>query len=606
MTIGKLQIAYERLSRDDEQQGESNSITNQKALLEDYARKHGYSNLTHLTDDGWSGTRWDRPGIVKLIEEVERGNVEVLLVKDMSRLGRDHLRVGLLLEQLREHEVRFIAIGESIDSSRGEDDFLPFRNIINEWAARDTSRKIRAVFNARTANGKHVTGAIPYGYIHNTEDRQVWLLDEEAAPVVQRIFRSVIEGKGVQIIANELSADKILTPAAHWNKIGAGMKKPFTDPYKWSANTVTHILKKQEYMGWVVLNKTVKETYKSKRKENPLENRLVFKDCHPQIIDEETWNVVQRLRETKRKPQQRLGGEANPLTGVLYCSDCGYKLHNKLGKTGGRTKKPHNEYVCRSYRHSSRSCTMHYIRTEVVEDLILTAIRRVSKYVRNHEKKFIECVRETSRLQKESAVKESRRKLNQFIRRNDEVGTLIKSLYENYALSRIPEKNFTDLLAVYNAEQAKLEIQIAELQTSIETYNTDSVRADKFIELVKRHTEFNEFSATLLNEFIEKVIVHEAVKTDGRRTQEIEIFFAFIGKFEAPLTKKDLAELQKYEAVPVKKYKKKPRSEYTSEQLKRERERDRVRHAKKRDERLAKEQAIRAGVLQGTSYEIAV
>jgi DNA invertase Pin-like site-specific DNA recombinase/uncharacterized protein YbgA (DUF1722 family) len=606
MTIGKLQIAYERLSRDDEQQGESNSITNQKALLEDYAKKHGYSNLTHLTDDGWSGTRWDRPGIMKLIEEVERGNVEVLLVKDMSRLGRDHLRVGLLLEQLREHEVRFIAIGESIDSSRGEDDFLPFRNIINEWAARDTSRKIRAVFNARTANGKHVTGAIPYGYIHNPEDRQVWLLDEEAAPVVQRIFRSVIEGKGVQIIANELSADKILTPAAHWNKIGAGMKKPFTDPHKWSANTVTHILKKQEYMGWVVLNKTVKETYKSKRKENPLENRLVFKDCHTQIIDEETWTVVQRLRETKRKSQERLGGEPNPLTGVLYCSDCGHKLYNKLGRTGVRAKKPHNEYICSSYRHSTRSCTQHFIRTEVMENLILTSIRRISKYVQKNEKKFIECVHKASMLQKESTVKENKKKLSQSARRCDEISVLVKRLYESYALDKIPEKTFTELLAGYNTEQATLDIEIAELKTSIETYNTDSVRADKFIELVKRHTEFNEFSAALLNEFIEKVIIHEGVKVDGKRTQEIEIFFAFIGKFEAPLTKKDLAELQKYEVVPVKKYKKKPRSEYTPEQLERERERDRQRFAKKRAERIAAEEAVRAGVLQGTSYEIAV
>jgi DNA invertase Pin-like site-specific DNA recombinase len=601
MNTNKLKIAYERLSRDDEQQGESNSITNQKMLLEDYATKHGYTDITHLTDDGWSGTRWDRPAIMKLIDEVERDNVEIVIVKDMSRLGRDHLRVGLLLEQFRERGVRFIAVNDGVDTDKGMDDFTPFRNIINEWYARDTSRKIQAIFKARTKDGKHVTGAIPYGYIHDPQDRQKWLLDEGAAVIVKRIYQSVIEGKGVQQIADELTAENVLTPSAHWQKIGAGMKKtPNANPCRWSASAVINILKKEEYMGWKVLNKTVKENYKSKKRTpaNP-EEKIIFKNAHPQIIDEEMWNVVQRLRETKRC-KQRVGGEPNPLTGIMYCADCEKKMYNKVGKVD-KSHKPHNEYVCSSYRHYSRSCTYHYIRVEVIESLILIAIKRVSRYVRENEQIFVERVRETSVLQKESAVKESRKKLTQATRRRDEVTTLIKKLYESYALDKIPENTFTELLAGYNTEQAKLDSEITELQGAVDSYNTDSVRADKFIELVKRHTEFNEFSAVLLNEFIEKVIVHESKKIDGVRTQNIDIFFSFIGKFDVPLTNEEIEEMQK---PVVRTSRKKLRHEMTEEERERERDYDRKRYAEKRNSRISQEQAVRAEILQDTSYAV--
>ena len=600
MSIEKLKIAYERLSRDDEQQGESVSIQNQKTLLENYAAQNSYTNITHLTDDGWSGTRWDRPAIVKLIEEVERGNVELVLVKDMSRLGRDHLRVGLLLEQFRESGVRFISINENIDTERGEDDFMPFRNIINEWAAKETSRKIRAVNEARTKSGKHVTGAIIYGYIHDPNDRQKWIIDEEAAPVVKRIFQGVIEGKGVTKIKNELTAECILTPSAHWQKIGAGMKKtPNENPYRWTESTVINILKREEYKGWTILNKTIKDTYKSKRKENAPENILIFKGTQPQIIDEETWNVVQRLRETKRKPQ-KIGGEPNALTGVLFCADCGHKLYNKLGKTG--REKLHSEYICSSYRHYSRSCTYHYIRTEVIEKIILSAIWRISGYVRENEDIFVERVRKTSVLQQENAVKDSRKKLIKLKRRREELSGLIKKLYESFATDKIPEKHFAELLSGYDTEQTKLDSEIAELQMAIDDYNTDSVRADKFIALVKRHTEFNEFSAILLNEFVEKVIVHEAVKIDGKRTQEIEICFSFIGKFDVPFTADEIVEM---EEPPVRKSKrpKKLRRDMTGEQRERERQRDKERYARKVADKKAAERAVRAEILRGTAFE---
>jgi DNA invertase Pin-like site-specific DNA recombinase len=597
MNKEKLNIAYERLSRDDEATGDSLSIQNQKMLLEAYAIKNGIDDLVHLTDDGWSGTRWDRPGIVKMIEEVENNNVATIICKDMSRLGRDHLRVGLLLEQFREQGVRFVAINDNVDTARNDDDFTPFRNIINEWVARDTSRKIRAINEARIKEGRRVSGAVPYGYLRDPDDKDKWIIDEDAAPIVRRMFLSIIKGKTVTQIADELTVEGILTPAAHWTSIEDGMAgKPTANPTTWSAASVIVILRKQEHMGWTVLNKSVKETYKSKRKPTAPEDMLIIKDTHPAIVDEETWNIVQRLRETPRRPQ-RFTGDVNPLTGILYCADCDHKMYHKRGETG-RTGQPHHEYVCSSYRHYSRSCTCHYIRVSVVEDLILDAIRKVSGYVRTNEVKFVERVRKMASLQQDKAVKESRRKLAQSQRRRDELNSFIKKLYESYATGKIPEKHFIELLAGYDTEQTFLDDEIIKLQSEIEAFNVTTINIDKFIELVNRYTEFTELSPVLLNEFIAKVIVHEAVKIDGFRTQEIEIFFTFIGKFE-------LAGIGKtHTQKPPMKPAKKLRHQMTPEELTRERERDRVRYAKKRDAMLAAKQAEREAILQGTSYAV--
>ena len=596
----KKTILYERLSHEDGRENESVSIENQKAYLEEYATRNGFTNFVHMADDGWSGTRWDRPAFVKMMDEVERGNVQNILIKDMSRLGRDHLRVGLFLEQLREMGVRLIAVAESIDTDKGEDDFMPFRNIIAEWHARDTSRKIKAIFGARTAQGKRVTGAVPYGYMHDPNDRQQWIIDPETAPVVQRIFQSVINGKGVTHIADELTAEGILTPNAYWKSTGAKVSRGAhnnDNPARWSAATVIVILKKEDYMGWKVLNKTAKESYKSKKRQATPENKLIFKDSHPAIIDEETWNVVQRLRGTKRRVY-KLSGEPNPLTGVLYCADCGEKMYHKQGATG-RANKPHNEYVCTSYRHYSKECTCHYIRAEAVEKLILEAIRRTSKYARENEAEFMKRVRQEADLQQEAAVKESRKKLTKSKRRRGEVSGLIKKLYETYAAGKIPENHFSELLKGYDTEQNDLDSEIEKLQAEIDRYNTDSVRADKFMELVKRHTEFTEFSAALLNEFIEKVIVHEADKSSGRREQKIDIYLNYIGKFELPEE-----ETPQEEIAYVRNSHKKLRRFMTAEELEHHREIDRRRYAKIRAEREAKKEAERSAILQGTAYEI--
>ena len=598
MNNEKLTILYERLSHEDGRENESLSIENQKAYLEEYALRSGFKNLVHRTDDGWSGTRWDRPGFLQMTEDISRGSVGQILIKDMSRLGRDHLRVGLFLEQLREMNVRLIAVAKGIDTAKGEDDFMPFRNILAEWHARDTSRKIRAIFGARTAAGNHVTGALPYGYLHDPKDRQKWIVDEEAAPVVKRIFRSVIAGKNIAKITEELTAERILTPNAHWKSIGERTSRGAhnADPYKWSSATVINILKKEEYMGWKVLNKTETENYKSKQRKPTPENRLVFKDAHPQIIDEETWNIVQRLRGTKRRVYKP-DGEPNPLTGVLYCADCGAKMYHKRG-TSGRPDHPHHEYVCSGYRHYSKSCTCHYIRVEVVEQLILDAIRRASRYAIENEAAFIQRVREEAALQQEAAVRESRRRLTKGKRRREEISRLIKKLYESYAADKIPENHFSELLTGYDAEQKNLDAELERLQAEIDRYNTDSVRADRFLELVKRHTEFTELTPTLLNEFVEKVVVHEAVKIEGKRTMQVDIYLNFIGKFDLP--EQEAAQA----ATPEKKRKKKLRHEMTEEQREILRRRDKERYARKTAAKKAAEEAARAEILKGTAYEL--
>ncbi len=598
MNNEKLTILYERLSHEDGRENESLSIENQKAYLEEYAVRNGLTNFVHRTDDGWSGTRWDRPGFLQMMEDIGRGGVGQILIKDMSRLGRDHLRVGLFLEQLRETGVRLIAVAEGIDTAQGEDDFMPFRNILAEWHARDTSRKIRAIFGARTAAGNHVTGALPYGYLHDPQDRQKWLVDEEAAAVVKRIFQSVIAGKNLAKIAEELTAEQVLTPAAHWRAIGerTSMGASGADPYKWATATLIQILKKEEYMGWKILNKTGTDSYKSKKRKATPESRLVFKDAHPQIIDEETWNIVQRLRGTKRRVY-KLDGETNPLTGILYCADCGAKMYHKRGNTG-RPDQPHHEYVCSSYRHYSKSCTCHYIRVSVVESLILDAIRRVSQYALENETAFVQRVRESAELQQETAVKESRKRLTKAKRRREEISRLVKKLYESYAIGKIPENHFTELLTGYDAEQKDLDTEIEKLQAEIDRYNTDSVRADRFLELVKRHTEFSELTPTLLNEFVEKVLVHEAVKIEGKRTMQVDIYLNFIGKFDLP------EQEAEQEETPPQKRRKKRRHEMTEEQREILRQRDKERYARRVAGKKAAEEARRAEILKGTVYEL--
>ena len=534
----KFTALYERLSRDDELIGESNSIKNQKQLLENYAHKNGYSPIRHFTDDGVSGTTFEREGFQAMIAEVEAGNVSAVIVKDMSRFGRDYLKVGFYTEVMfKEKGVRFIAINNGIDSANQQDsDFTPFLNIMNEWYARDASRKIQAVFKSRMQDGKRVSPSVPYGYLRSPEDKQKLIIDEEPAAVVRRIYQMVIEGKGVTAIADILTAEKLLIPSAYENIHCPenNHSKGFTNPYLWSATAVSYILEKQEYMGHTVLGKTISVSYKTKkrRKAEP-DELMIFKNTHPAIVDEETWHLAQKLRKTVRKPSY--DRPSHHLTGLAYCADCGHKMtHRQPSPTKKKKYDADDAYICGSYRQRTRNCTMHFIKTSVLWELILTAIREVSDYVRQDEQAFIDKVQQTSTVQMAETQREQKRRLAEATERNKELNTLIKKLYEGNATGKIPDKHFERLLADYDREQTALETEIEDLQEQIDSFNEDNTKADKFIAVVRRYTDFTELTTPMLNEFIEKVLVNEATGGRTDRKQKIHVYFNFVGQVELP------------------------------------------------------------------------
>ena len=534
----KFTALYERLSRDDELIGESNSIKNQKQLLESYAHKNGYSPIRHFTDDGVSGTTFEREGFQAMIAEVEAGNVSAVIVKDMSRFGRDYLKVGFYTEVMfKEKGVRFIAINNGIDSANQQDsDFTPFLNIMNEWYARDASRKIQAVFKSRMQDGKRVSPSVPYGYLRSPEDKQKLIIDEEPAAVVRRIYQMVIEGKGITAIADILTAEKVLIPSAY-AKIHCpenDHSKGFTNPYLWSATAVSYILEKQEYMGHTVLGKTISVSYKTKKRRKAQPDELmIFKNTHPAIVDEETWYLAQKLRKTVRKSSY--DRPPHPLTGLVYCADCGHKMtHRQPSPTKKKKYDADDAYICGSYRQRTRNCTMHFIKTSVLWELILTAIQEVSDYIRQDEQAFIDKVQQTSTVQMAETQREQKRRLAEATERNEELNNLIKKLYEGNATGKIPDKHFERLLAEYDNEQTVLETEIEDLKAQIDSFNEDNTKADKFIAVVRRYTDFTELTTPMLNEFIEKVVVHEATGGRTDRKQKIDIYFNFVGQVELP------------------------------------------------------------------------
>lgn len=537
-TEGKITALYERLSRDDDQTGDSNSIVNQKKYLESYAHQKGYTNCQHYTDDGWSGGNFERPAWKQLIADIEAGKVAHVIVKDMSRAGRDYLQTGFYTEVFfRQHHVHFVAIANSVDSDdQNSNEFAPFLNIMNEWYARDASRKIQAVFKSRMQDGKRVSPSVPYGYLRSPEDKQKLIIDEEPATVVRRIYQMVIEGKGVTAIADILTAEKVLIPSAY-AKIHCpenDHSKGFTNPYLWSATAVSYILEKQEYMGHTVLGKTISVSYKTKkrRKAEP-DELMIFKNTHPAIVDEETWHLAQKLRKTVRKPSYNR--PPHPLTGLVYCADCGSKMtHRQPSPTKKKKYDADDAYICGSYRQRTKDCTMHFIKTSVLWELILTAIREVSDYVRQDEQAFIDKVQQTSTVQMAETQREQKRRLAEATERNEELNTLIKKLYEGNATGKIPDKHFERLLADYDREQTALETEIEDLQEQIDSFNEDNTKADKFIAVVRRYTDFTELTTPMLNEFIEKVVVHEATGGRTDRKQKIDVYFNFVGQVELP------------------------------------------------------------------------
>ena len=549
----KITPLYERLSRDDELQGESNSISNQKQMLEDFARRNGLPNPTHFTDDGISGTRFDRPGFLAMMEEVEAGRVEAIVIKDMSRLGRDYLKVGQVMEVLRQRGVRLIAINDGVDSLKGDDDFTPFRNIMNEFYARDTSRKIRSVFKSKGMSGKHLTGTVIYGYLWD-EKREHWLVDEEAAEVVRRIFSLTLEGYGPYQIACKLSADRIEIPVVHLARFNEGVNrsKPVKDPYGWGSSTIVNILKKREYLGHTINFKTRKH-FKDKKSHYVSEDEwTIFENTHEAIIDQQTFDLVQKIRSNVRRYPNGWG-EAAPLTGLLYCADCGGKMYVHRTNNGKRI----SQYTCSNYTKvpcGTLCLTQHRINESAVLTLVSDTLRAIAEYSRNDRTEFIHTVQETQVAQQSADISKKRRRLATAQKRAGELEKLICKIYEDNALGKLPDARYRALDAQYAKEQDALEIEIAELEKAVTGYEQSQKSAEKFIALIDKYENFDTLTNTMLNEFVEKILVHERSRKGSQdTTQEIEIYFNFLGRYippslqPVPLTPEEQEELRKKE-----------------------------------------------------------
>ena len=522
-------------------------------MLEDFARRNGLPNPTHFTDDGISGTRFDRPGFLAMMEEVEAGRVEAIVIKDMSRLGRDYLKVGQVMEVLRQRGVRLIAINDGVDSLKGDDDFTPFRNIMNEFYARDTSRKIRSVFKSKGMSGKHLTGTVIYGYLWD-EKREHWLVDEEAAEVVRRIFSLTLEGYGPYQIACKLSADRIEIPVVHLARFNEGVNrsKPVKDPYGWGSSTIVNILKKREYLGHTINFKTRKH-FKDKKSHYVSEDEwTIFENTHEAIIDQQTFDLAQKIRSNVRRYPNGWG-EAAPLTGLLYCADCGGKMYVHRTNNGKRI----SQYTCSNYTKvpcGTLCHTQHRINESAVLTLVSDTLRAIAEYSRNDRTEFIHTVQETQVAQQSVDISKKRRRLAAAQKRAGELEKLICKIYEDNALGKLPDARYKALDAQYAKEQDALEIEIAELEKAVTGYEQSQKSAEKFIALIDKYEIFDTLTNTMLNEFVEKILVHERARKGSQdTTQEIEIHFNFLGRYippslqPVPLTPEEQEELRKKE-----------------------------------------------------------
>lgn len=542
----KITALYERLSRDDELEGESNSIVNQKKILEEYASKNNLTNIIHFTDDGISGTQFDRPGFMEMMNGVNAGNIGCIIVKDMSRLGRDYLKVGQCMEILRQKGVRLIAINDNVDSFYREDDFTPFRNIMNEWYARDTSRKIQSTFRSKGESGKHTASTPPYGYIKDEKDKDKWVVDEKAAEIVRRIFNLTMDGAGPYKIAKILEADKIDIPAYHQKKLGYGLhqSKNFEYPYRWCSSTIASILKKKEYLGHTVNFKTRKHFKDKKSKYVSEDNWLIFENTHEAIIDQETFDNVQRIRgNVKRYPDG--WGEYHPLTGLMYCADCGSKMY--VHRTNNYKNIPY--YVCSNYKKvpcGTLCPSAHRIKAEVVLNLIQETLKDIKNYLDEDNEAFLHSIQNEMEETEKMEMEKKKTRLTDSKNRLQELERLMCRIYEDMILEKIPNTRYEILNNQYETEQRELSKEIDGLEKAIKRYEKETDRAKKFIRLIERYDNFDELTPTIINEFVEKILVHERDRKGSQSAnQKVEIYFNFIGNYEPPKEELSEEEMQK-------------------------------------------------------------
>ena len=528
---------YPRLSHEDELQGESNSISNQKRILETYAKQNGFSNLRWYTDDGYSGANFQRPGFQAMLADIEAGKVGTVIVKDMSRLGRNYLQVGMYTEMIFPQKgVRFIAINDGVDSAQGENDFAPLRNIFNEWLVRDTSKKIKAVKRSKGMSGKPITSKPVYGYLMDEDEN--FIIDEEAAPVVRQIYSLCLAGNGPTTLARMLPEQQIPTPGTlEYRRTGSTRRYHPGYECKWATNTVVHLLENREYTGCLVNFKTEKPSYKLKHSiENPPEKQAVFENHHEPIIDRETWERVQELRKQRKRPNRY--DEVGLFSGILFCADCGSVMYQQRYQTD---KRKQDCYICGSYKKRTADCTAHFIRTDLLTAGVLSNLRKVTSYAAKHEARFMKLLIEQNEDGDRRRNAAKKKELEAAEKRIAELSAIFKRLYEDSVTGRISDERFTELSADYEAEQKELKERAARLREELSKAQEATANAEKFMNVVRRHTTIEELTPTLLREFVEKIVVHESVALDGKRRgklrrQEIEIYYSFVGKVELPDT----------------------------------------------------------------------
>ena len=534
----KITILYCRLSNEDALDGESNSIQNQKELLTQYAREHGYTNLKILVDDGYTGTNFERPAVKEGFELVKQGLVGCWLVKDLSRFGRDYLTVGQYTDIIfPSYDVRFIAINDGVDSAKGDaDGFSAIRNLFNEWYPRDTSKKVRVVFRQKGTSGKHL-GKPPYGYRTDPADKERWVIDEEAAPVVKRIFDLTIDGKGPEQIARILEQDKVLTAKALYAKQSENhpdpkkRKKMPERPYHWIGQSVVGILERMEYTGCTCNFKTYSKSYKLKKRiPNAVEDMCIFPDTQEAIVSQAQWNRVQELRKNKRRPAK--AERQGLFSGLLFCPDCGNKLHFATCKSFDG-KQDH--YVCSSYKSNRGTCTAHYIREDVLREIVLERIRAVNEYIRRDVDGFQEEWLQCRRQDHEKNIRNDKKRVEQAKKRLSDLEIIIRKLYEDYALGHINLALYKKMSTDYESETERLKLEIEVTEEWVEQQQEMNDGLDAFIALTEKYVDVTELTQTIVNEYIKKILVYAPDKSSGKRQQRIKIFFNFVDEIDIPV-----------------------------------------------------------------------
>ena len=522
---------YARLSKDDEQQGPSLSIENQKRILETFARDNGFLNCRLFVDDGWSGANFQRPGFMEMMDCVESGEVKCVITKDLSRMGRNYLQVGMFTEiTFPKKGVRFIAINDGVDSAQGENDLTPLKNLFNEWMVRDTSKKIKAVKRAKGMSGKPTTTQPVYGYLIGEDER--FIVDEEAAPVVKQIYDLCLAGNGPSKIARVLTEQGVPTPGTlEYRRTGSTRRYHPGYECKWATNTIVHILERKEYLGHLVNFKTEKVSYKVKSSvENPEEKQVIFENAHEPIIDPDTWERVQELRKQRKRPNRY--DEVGLFSGLLFCADCGSVLYQQ--RYENKTRKQ-DCYICGNYKKRTHDCTAHFIRTDLLTAGVTANLKKITAYAAKHEKQFMKLLVQQNEDGGKRRNAAKKRELETAEKRIGELSAIFKRLYEDSVAGRITDERFAELSADYEAEQRQVRAHAAELQAELSKAQEASVNAERFMNIVRRHISFEELTPTLLREFIEKIVVHECSYDENKhRRQEIEIYYSFVGKVDLP------------------------------------------------------------------------